>query len=67
VSSGTCGGCHRSYCGIIRYINILSMKQFLSEAESKLPIAGGLAQLASEGMEVQFAGMCCLGMGGLGL
>jgi hypothetical protein len=71
VSSKTCGGWavdRRSFCGVVRYINIPAMKQYLSEAESKTPLYGlaNLKGLASEGMDVKFASMYCLNDGWLG-
>jgi hypothetical protein len=72
VSSKTCGGWavdHKSFCGMIRYINIAAMKQYISDVESKAPLYSGLEklkELASEGMDVEFASMYCLENGWLG-
>ena len=72
VCRGTCGGGavdRRSFCGVIRYINLPAVKQHLLEEESRGPLYGGLVQmkaLASEGMVVEFASMYELRDGWLG-
>lgn len=66
VSSKTCAGWaldHSSFCGVVRYIDVTSMKQFLSGESLGL---GKLKELAGEGMDVEFASMYCLEDGWLG-
>ena len=66
VSSKTCAGWaldHSSFCGVVRYIDATSMKQFLSGEPLELR---KLKELAGEGMDVEFLSMYCLEDGWLG-
>jgi hypothetical protein len=66
VSSKTCAGWsldHSSFCGVVRYMDVTSMKHFLSREVLGL---GKLKELAGEGMDVEFASMYCLEDGWLG-
>jgi hypothetical protein len=72
VSSGTCAGWsidHKSFCGVVKYQDIPTMKQYLAEAELKVSSEGGLGklkELARWGVDVEFASMFCLEDGWLG-
>ena len=66
VSSKTCAGWaldHSSFCGVVRYMDVTSMKQFLSVESLRL---GKLKQLAGGRMDVVFASMYCIEDGWLG-